>query len=130
MTIHDLTFTSTKRHGCKTPFSTHEYCPELDDTLLFCDRELTTVYQNLIGILQWICELGRMDILHEVSILLQYLAQPRIRHLQQSLNVFYYLKHHSRSYVSLDPTHFDIDWKPWVYGEASPSGFGYEGSIC
>ena len=120
MTTHDLVFTSTKRHGRKTPFSTHDYRPELDDTL-YCNGELTTVYQNLIGILRWICELGRMDILHEVSILSQYLAQPRIGHLQQSLNIFYYLKHHNRSYVSLDPTRFDIDWKPRVYGEASPN---------
>ena len=120
MTTHDLQFTSTKRKGRNTPFSNHDYRPELDDTN-YCNSDLLTVYQNLIGILRWICELGRLDILHEVSILSQYLAQPRIGHLQQTLNIFYYLKHHNRSYVTLDPTRFDIDWKPRVCGEASPT---------
>ena len=120
MATHDLKFTSTKRNGRKTPFSTHEYRPEMDDTN-YCNGELLTVYQNLIGILRWICELGRMDILHEVSIMSQYLAQPRIGHLQQTLNIFYYLKFHNRSYLTLDPTRFDIDWKPRVHGEASPT---------
>ena len=119
MTTHDLKFTSTKRNGRKTPFSTQDYRPELDDTL-YCDSTLLTVYQNLIGVLRWICELGRLDILHEVSIMSQYLAQPRIGHLHQTLNIFYYLKHHNRSYISLDPTRFDIDWKPRSTGEINP----------
>jgi hypothetical protein len=119
MVEHDLKFTSTKRHGRKTPFSNHGYRPELDDTL-YCNSELLTVYQNLIGILRWICELGRMDILHETSILSQYLSQPRIGHLQQVLNIFYYLKHRGKSYLTLDPTRFDIDWKPRTPGQTSP----------
>ena len=49
------------------------------------------------------------------------MAQPRIGHLQQSLNIFYYLKHSNRSYVVLDPTRFDVEWKPRVEGEPSPS---------
>ena len=38
--------------------------------------------------------------------------QPRSGHLQQCLNIFYYLKHHHKSWVVLDTTTFDIDWKP------------------
>ena len=34
-------------------------------------------YQEMIGMLRWETELGRTDILHEVSILSQYQAEPR-----------------------------------------------------
>ena len=119
MEKHDLAYSSTKRHGRKTPFSNSDYRPELDNSL-YCSHELVTVYQNIIGILRWICELGRLDILHETSILSQYLVQPRIGHLQQSLNILYYLKHHNRSYILLDPTRFDVNLVPRKEGEESP----------
>ena len=118
MKKHDLSFSSTKRQGRNTPFSDSAYRPELDSTNL-CDQELSTVYQNLIGVLRWTCELGRIDILHETSILSQYLAAPRIGHLTQTLNIFYYLKHHDRSWMVLDPTRFEVDWSP-RNGEESP----------
>jgi hypothetical protein len=111
MAKHNLSFTSSKRHGRNTPFSDCQYRPELDASDL-CNPELSSVYQNLIGVLRWTCELGRIDILHETSILSQYLAAPRIGHLTQSLNIFYYLKHHDRSWMVLDPTRFDVDWTP------------------
>ena len=120
MEKHHLSYSSTKRHGRKTPFSSSEYRPELDSSL-YCQSDLITVYQNVIGILRWICELGRLDIIHEVSLLSQYLSQPRIGHLQQSLNIVYYLKHHNRSYMLMDPTRFDVDWKPKSEGEVPPS---------
>ena len=82
MEKHNLSHSSTKRHGRKTPFSNSGYRPELDTTL-YCSPELITVYQNIIDIVQWICKLGRLDIIHEVSILSQYLSQPRMGHQQQ-----------------------------------------------
>jgi hypothetical protein len=80
MNKHDLKYPSTCRHGSNSPFSTASYRPELDDTDM-CDEELHTVYQNIIGILRWIVELGRIDINLEVSLLSQYLVSPRIGHL-------------------------------------------------
>ena len=118
MQDHNLTFSSTRRNGKNTPFSNHTYRPELDATAL-CDEELHTIYQNLIGILRWLCELGRVDVLYETSVMSQYLAAPREGHLQQVLNIFYYLKHHNRSWLVLDPTPIDIQWNPRK-GEASP----------
>ena len=108
---HSLKHTSSRKNGRLTPFDNHDYRPELDATPL-CTDDLVTVYQNLIGIARWLCELGRVDILHEVSILSQYLAQPRIGHLTQSLNIFYYLQHNSRAWMPLDPTSFDVSWTP------------------
>jgi hypothetical protein len=66
--------------------------------------------QNLIGVLCWTCELGCINILHETSILSQYLAAPRVGHLTQSLNIFYYLKHHDHSWMVLDPMRFEVEW--------------------
>ena len=111
MEKHNLSYSSTHCHGRDTLFNTHEYCPVLDSSN-YCDYDLTTVFQNVIGILRWICELGRIDILFETSILSQYLAQPRIGHLQQALNIFYYLKHHDRSWMVLDPTYLEVEWQP------------------
>ena len=111
MAKHNISHSSSKKVGRQTPFKSHEYRPELDSSR-FCDPDLANVFQNLIGVLRWICELGRVDILHEVSLLSQYLAQPRMGHLTETLNIFYYLKHHSTSWMMLDPSTFDIDWCP------------------
>jgi len=48
----------------------------------------------LIGICRWAIELGRIDIAHEVSLLSQYQANPRIGHLEALYHVFAYMKSH------------------------------------
>ena len=111
MKDNNLIYSSSRRSGRSTPFNDSSYRPELDTTDL-CDENLVTIYQNLIGVLRWTCELGRVDILHEVSLLSQYLAQPRVGHLQQAVNIFHYLKYHDRSWMVMDPTSFDINWTP------------------
>ena len=50
----------------KTPMS-NDYSPEFDETNEL-DPQWHTYYQELIGMLRWGCELGRVDILHEISI--------------------------------------------------------------
>ena len=118
MAKHGLKHSSTRRNGRQTPFNSDTYRPELDSSD-HCDDELVSVYQNLIGILRWLCELGRVDIHHETSLLSQYLAQPRQGHLTQALNIFFYLRHHSRCWMPLDPSSFDVDWSPRA-NEPSP----------
>jgi len=44
------------------------YCPEVDVSPLL-DAAITTRFQNGLGVLRWIVELGRIDILMEVSML-------------------------------------------------------------
>jgi len=51
------------------------YQPELDATAE-CDAEHASRYRQIIGILRWAIELGRFDILLEVSLMLQYQANP------------------------------------------------------
>ena len=67
-------------NSADTPM-TKSFVPELDGT-----EELGSdgiqFYQEMIGMLRWATELGRKDILHEVSILLQYQAALRERHME------------------------------------------------
>ena len=93
---------SDKNYSPKQPFSNASYRPELD-TSQECDDDQTNFYQNLIGVLRWIIELGRIDIAFEVSTLSRYLAQPRTGHLVQALHIFKYLEIHSRNDLAFDP---------------------------
>ena len=49
----------------------HGYKPNLD-MMNECDAEHVYWFQQLIGILQWAVELGRIDIQIDVPLLLQY----------------------------------------------------------
>ena len=99
------------------PFSNVVYRPELDATN-FCSHEQLAFYQQVLGILRWIIELGRIDILYETSVLSQYLANPREGHLLQALRVIHYLEKHLSSWIMFDPMKFKIDWSS--NGMASP----------
>ena len=78
------------------------YQPELDTTAE-CNPKLASVYQQLIGMLRWGVELGRVDIMYEVSIMSQYNACPRMGHLEKVFGIFSYLSTHSRSRIVFDP---------------------------
>jgi hypothetical protein len=64
----------------KNPFPTG-YKPEIDVTDEL-DQTLASRYMQLIGILRWAVENGRIDIYLEVSLLSQYQADPRFGHLR------------------------------------------------
>ena len=51
------------------------YRLKLDDSPEFEDKDIP-LYLELIGIIRWATEIGRVDVLHEVSILSQYQAIP------------------------------------------------------
>ena len=112
----ELTFPTSSP---KSPFTSTSYRPELDTTPE-CSIEQITLYQNLIGILRWICELGRLDVLLETNLLSQYMVSPREGHLRQLLNIFCYLDKHDRSWIVVNPEKFEIDWIP-IKDESSPS---------
>lgn len=76
----------------KQPFSRQDYRSELDMSPL-CGGEQETYFQNLIGIIRWMIELGRVDILYEVSQLSKNLAEPRVGHLYQVIHIFHILSH-------------------------------------
>jgi hypothetical protein len=89
-----------------TPLVT-SYRPELDFSSPL-EEDYANWYQQLIGILRWVVELGRIDIHLSVALLTQYLVPPRVRHLLQAFHIFAYLKTHPCSLIILD------DSMPWV----------------
>jgi hypothetical protein len=84
------------------------YIPEFDET-----QELNTsgitMYQELIGILRWAIEIGRVDIVTEVSMMSAYQASPREGHLEQLLHIFGYLKKKPNLTLYFDPTLPNLD---------------------
>jgi hypothetical protein len=92
---------------CSTPIM-HGYRPEID-TSVELNAEGTQYYQELIGVLRWATELGRVDILYEVSSLSSHLACPRAGHLLQVYHVFGYLKQHKKRTLAFDPRYPAID---------------------
>jgi len=79
------------------------YRPELDVTPLL-PPEKAQYFQNLIGILRWIIELGRLDIHVHVAMLSSFLAAPREGHLQETFHIFSYLKRYKKSTMVFDDT--------------------------
>ena len=79
MRILDLAFTKTSR-SAMSPFSSNKYKSELD-VFDFCTPTEHQFFQQMIGILRWMIEIGRIDISIEVSYLSRYLAQPRVGHM-------------------------------------------------
>jgi hypothetical protein len=100
-----------------------KYCPEIDVTPVLSES-MALYYQGLIGVLRWICELGRIDILTEVSMLSSHNALPRQGHLEAVLDVFAYLKRHPSAAIVFDdeiPTVREsrfkrVDWTD-IYGD-------------
>ena len=87
---------------CYTPLS-NNYKPELD-TSQELKADGVVEYQELVGVLRWAVELGRVDINLEVSKMSSYLASPRIGHLQQIYHIFGYLKQKPKRKLGFDPT--------------------------
>ena len=95
------------RYSQKQPFSNLNYRPELDVTEV-CNDEQYSYYANLIGVLRWMVELGRVDIAFEVSVLSQHMAHSRTGHLIQALHIFKYLDTHKENMLNFDPTYLEL----------------------
>lgn len=88
----------TKSHQ---PFSKQDYRSELDVSHM-CNEDQATFYQNIVGILRCMIELGRVDILYEVSQLSKHLEDPIVGHLYLLIHIFSYLNAHDRSWLVFD----------------------------
>ena len=103
-----------KRKSAKSVLPS-SYRPELDDTK-YLDQEHVSYYQEQIGVLRWMVELGRVDICCEVSMLAAYCAAPRKGHLEAVFHMFAYLKGHDKSQLVFNSdtvVHSDpptLDW--------------------
>ena len=98
-----------------TPMTTNYY--PVMDTSPELDSNGITTYQELIGMLRWSVEIGRVDILTELSMLSSYQAAPRQGHLEQIYHIFAYLKKKPKLTLYFDPQEPDIDPR-WFDGDS------------
>ena len=111
---------------CDTPMSTG-YHPS-EDVSRELNAEGLHMYQEMIGVLRWAIEIGRIDILLEVSLLSSHLALPRVGHLQAVYRIFGYLKQVPKRKLYFDPTKPNIsedrfrsfDWEDFYRGAKEP----------
>jgi hypothetical protein len=92
----------------KTPFPSG-YRPEIDHMSDELHSDLASRYSQLIGVLRWMVELGRVDIYFEVSLLSQHLALPRVGHLEAVYHIFAYLMKHEKSRIIFDASEPIVD---------------------
>ena len=85
-----------------------DYVSELDVTPEL-DPVRAQYYQSQIGVLHWIVELGRIDIITEVSKLASFMALPREGHLEAIFHIFAYLRRRHNSRMVFDPCYPDMD---------------------
>jgi hypothetical protein len=105
------------------------YTPELDESPEL-DPTRANFYQSHIGILRWCVELGRIDIITEVSIFSTYLCLPHEGHLEAVFHVSAYLGLHHNERVVFDPTYPAVgmgnftqtDWMS-MYGDVKDDSF-------
>ena len=91
---------------CPTPL-TSGYHPSID-TSRELNADETQFYQECVGMLRWVVELGRVDILLEVALMSQYLANPREGHLEQIYHIFGHLRQVGKRTIYLDPQYPNI----------------------
>ena len=92
-----------------TPFI-KDYLPELDISEEFNPAE-AKYYQLLIGIVRWMIELGRINMITIVDLLSSFLANPRRGHLEAVFRILVYLKKKHYARMVLDPTYPEIDMR-------------------
>ena len=106
-----------------TPFKSG-YEPELDTTPEL-DYDRANYYQSQIGMLRWMVEIGRVDLITEVSLLSSHLALPREGHLEAIFHIYAYLSKKHNARMAFDPSYPEIDlndfktdenWKA-IYGD-------------
>ena len=110
--IETITKAAVKRgikvnHKPKIPMHANYY-PELD-TSNELEGDDITFYQEVIGVLRWAIELGRVDIHLEVSLMSAYQASPRRGHLEELIHIVAYLKHHPKLTLYFDPERANVD---------------------
>ena len=64
----------------------------------YCDDETANYYQQQIGVLRWIVELGHMDVCTEVSMLASYTMAPCEGHMQVMFHMFAFLNTHQNQH--------------------------------
>ena len=112
-------------HKAKAPWPSN-YRPEMDITPEL-EPQQASYYQSLIGILRWIVELGRADLVMETSAMASMMALPREGHLKVVFQMFGFLKVRHNAVMVFDPSEPDLDetqfpredWSATPYGSCN-----------
>ena len=86
---------------------TNDYWPEIDISPELEGAD-ASYYYSLVGVLQWIVELGLVDICFKVSMLSSHLELPRKGSLREMYHIFAYLKKHHNVEMIFDPSEVDF----------------------
>ena len=100
--------------------------PECDTTELL-DPDGVTIYQSLVGQLQWAVSLGRLDIATAVMTMSSFRSAPRLGHLERAKRICGYLYKMKDGCIRFRtglPDYSDVtapvfDWAESVYGSPS-----------
>ena len=100
--------------------------PELDDTP-FLDQDGIQKYQSMLGALQWIVSIGRLDVATAVMTMGSYRVAPREGHLRRLRRIYGYLarmKHGTIRYRTGMPDYSQLqipeyEWERSVYGKVT-----------
>jgi hypothetical protein len=92
-------------HKVPLPAGCH---PELDESPLL-DADGVSKYQMLIGMAQWACTIGCLDIAFAVSSLSHFSASPRRGHLELAVYLFGYLKKYPNQRFILNSNSLLVD---------------------
>jgi hypothetical protein len=98
--------------------------PELDTSELL-DSQGISMYQSLIGALQWVITIGRFDVHTAVMTLSGFRVAPRRGHLERVRRIYGYLSKMRHAAIRIrteEPDYSDVpdpqyDWSRTVYGE-------------
>jgi hypothetical protein len=90
----------------KTPIKTGDH-PEEDKSPIL-DNVLHTEYQSIMGMLQWVVSLCRIDVCFAVSSLSRFCACPREGHLSRALRIWGYLKKYPSRSLSIKSISFPL----------------------
>ena len=100
------------------------YRPELYVTPEL-DPIMAAYYMSLIGILQWIVELGRVDIYLEVFMMSSHMDLPKEGHIEQLFHMFSYLSKYHNTEMVFDPSDPVIDGSKYQSRYWTFSEFGH-----
>jgi hypothetical protein len=100
--------------------------PEIDDSQ-FLEAEGVTIYQSMIGALQWCVSLGRFEILTPIMSMGGFRICPRLGHLDRLKRIYGYLRNYKHGAIRVRtgiPDYSDLpdqayDWMYSVYGDVS-----------
>jgi hypothetical protein len=122
ISTYERHFGEKPRHTYHSPLEKGDH-PEMDTTDML-DSEKTSLYQSLIGALQWIVTIGRFDILTAVVTMSGFRAAPRIGHLARVKRIYGYLAKMNQAKIRVrveEPdysgmSNVEFDWSRTVYG--------------